>query len=150
VQELTAAAGRTESAEAPVLEEGADGVRIMTVHAAKGLEFPIVILADITARLSTDDPARFVDPQKRLCAQRMMGCAPRALHEAKENEAARDKEEGKRVAYVAATRARDLLVIPAVGNSEREGWLSPLNRSIFPPPATRRTSAPAEGCPAFG
>ena len=35
--------------EAPVVEEGTDGVRIMTVHKAKGLEFPVVILVDPTA-----------------------------------------------------------------------------------------------------
>ncbi len=35
--------------EAPILEEGTDGVRLMTVHKAKGLEFPVVILADIGA-----------------------------------------------------------------------------------------------------
>ena len=37
--------------EAPILEEGSDGVRLMTVHKAKGLEFPVVILADMTAKL---------------------------------------------------------------------------------------------------
>lgn len=150
VHELSSAADRAESAEAPVLEEGADGVRIMTVHAAKGLEFPVVILADMTAHLAHENPARYVDPLKRLCALRLMGCAPLELHYAKDREAARDAEEGKRVAYVAATRARDLLVIPAVGDAERSGWLSPLNRAIFPAPSKWRIAWPAEGCPAFG
>ena len=37
--------------------------------------------------------------------------------------------EGVRLAYVAATRARDLLVVPAVGDEPYEGgWVSPLNR----------------------
>jgi len=36
------------------------------------------------------------------------------------------------VAYVAATRARDLLVVPAVGDEERDGWLAPLNKAIYP------------------
>ncbi|MBI4904687.1 MAG: UvrD-helicase domain-containing protein [Acidobacteria bacterium] len=150
VHELSSAADRAESAEAPVLEEGADGVRIMTVHAAKGLEFPIVILADMTAQLAHENPSRYVDPQQRLCALRIMGCAPFELFENKDNEAARDTEEGKRVAYVAATRARDLLVIPAVGDEERKGWLSPLNNAIYPSQDKRRVSASAPGCPALG
>jgi len=49
VEELAAQAEKAESTEAPVLEEASDGVRLMTVHGAKGLEFPVVILADMTA-----------------------------------------------------------------------------------------------------
>ena len=37
------------------------------------------------------------------------------------------------MAYVAATRARDLLVIPAVGDGPYEsGWVAPLNEAIYP------------------
>jgi superfamily I DNA/RNA helicase len=41
-----------EAPEAPIVEETSDGVRIMTAHRAKGLEFPVVILADVTANLT--------------------------------------------------------------------------------------------------
>ena len=54
-----------------------------------------------------------------------------------------------RLAYVAATRARDLLVVPAVGDEEREGWIEPLNRGIYPPMEVRRQQTAAPGCPAF-
>jgi ATP-dependent helicase/nuclease subunit A len=50
---------------------------------------------------------------------------------------------------VAATRARDLLVVPAVGDEERQGWLDPLNKAIYPPRDKRREKAVAPGCPAF-
>ena len=50
VDELREAAETAQAAEAPILEEGSDGVRLMTVHKAKGLEFPVVILADITVQ----------------------------------------------------------------------------------------------------
>ena len=40
VDELRLAADDAQAAEAPILEEGSDGVRMMTVHKAKGLEFP--------------------------------------------------------------------------------------------------------------
>jgi ATP-dependent exoDNAse (exonuclease V) beta subunit len=46
----------------------------------------------------------------------------------------RERAEGVRVAYVAATRARDLLVVPVVGDEERDGWLAPLNKAIYPAP----------------
>ena len=52
VEELREQADGGQAAEAPILEEGSDGVRLMTVHKAKGLEFPVVILADMTAKLN--------------------------------------------------------------------------------------------------
>ena len=65
-------------------------------------------------------------------------------------EVARDQAEAVRLAYVAATRARDLLVVPAVGDGPYDGgWLDPLSKAIYPPPETCRFAAKAPGCPAF-
>lgn len=155
VEELAAEAEKAQSAEAPVHEEGAGGVRLMTVHTAKGLEFPVVILADMTANLAAQEPDRYVDPQRRVCAMRLLRCAPQELldHEAEERE--RERAEGVRVAYVAATRARDLLVVPAAGDGLtdpwlRESWLAPLNGSIYPNRETWRHPEPDPRCPRFG
>ncbi len=79
VEELAAQAEKEEAAEAPVLEEDSDGVRLMTVHGAKGLEFPVVILADLTANLAAREPDQFVDGGRRLSATRLLRCAPREL-----------------------------------------------------------------------
>ena len=147
VEELAAQAEKAESTEAPVLEEASDGVRLMTVHGAKGLEFPVVILADMTANLAAREAERFVDGN--LCATRLLNAAPWELLEHEEREHTRELAEGVRVAYVAATRARDLLVIPAVGDEERDGWLGPLNKAIYPARDQRRAKAAAAGCPAF-
>lgn len=150
IEELEVQAEKAESHEAPVLEEGAEGVRLMTVHNAKGLEFPIVILADITANIAAGDPDRFVDARSGLCATRLLRCAPWELRDNETRERLRERAEGVRVAYVAATRARDLLVVPAVGDEEFEGWLSPLNKAIYPAPDRYRNSSRAPGCPKFG
>jgi ATP-dependent exoDNAse (exonuclease V) beta subunit len=150
VEELEAQSEKAESAEAPVLEEGAEGVRLMTVHAAKGLEFPVVILADMTANIAAGDPDRYIDARQRLCATRLLRCAPWELLEHEPEERLRERAEGVRVAYVAATRARDLLVIPSVGDEELEGWLSPLNKAIYPANDRYRHATRAEGCPEFG
>jgi ATP-dependent exoDNAse (exonuclease V) beta subunit len=150
VDTLQAEAASGQAAEAPILEEGSDGVRLMTVHKAKGLEFPVVILADITARLTPWDASRYVDSGEQLCALRIGGWSPKELNEKKELELRREQKEGERVAYVAATRARDLLVVPAVGDEPyAEGWVAPLNAAIYPPEAERRTYVPARGCPLF-
>ncbi|HYL34523.1 MAG TPA: UvrD-helicase domain-containing protein [Bryobacteraceae bacterium] len=150
VEELESQAEKAESAEAPVLEEGAEGVRLMTVHSAKGLEFPVVILADITANIAAGDPDRYVDARQRLCATRLLRCAPWELRDNEAQERLRERAEGVRVAYVAATRARDLLVVPAVGDEEFEGWVAPLNKAIYPAPELYRNSKRAAGCPKFG
>lgn len=159
VEELATQAERDESGEAPVLEEGAEGVRIMTVHGAKGLEFPVVILADITCNLTSREPDMYVDGQQSLCATRLVGCAPWELLDHQQQEKERDEAEGVRVAYVAATRARDLLVVPAVEDQASweeifrtwgEGWLASLHKAIYPVKDRRRKPQPAPGCPQFG
>jgi ATP-dependent exoDNAse (exonuclease V) beta subunit len=150
VEELEAQSEKAESSEAPVLEEGAEGVRIMTVHAAKGLEFPIVILADMNANLAAGDPDRYVDAKLHLCATRLLRCAPWELRDHEAQERLRERAEGVRVAYVAATRARDLLVVPTVGDEERDGWLAPLNKAIYPGRDRYRNATRAMGCPEFG
>jgi ATP-dependent helicase/nuclease subunit A len=149
IDELRAQAESGEAGEAPILEEGSDGVRLMTVHKAKGLEFPIVILADMTAKLRASVATRTIDSEHRVCAIRLAGCAPSDLLEHEDEELLRDEAEGTRVAYVAATRARDLLVVPAVGDEERGGWIQPLNTAVYPPKEERRQQVQAPGCVEF-
>ncbi|MBI3925668.1 MAG: UvrD-helicase domain-containing protein [Armatimonadetes bacterium] len=148
VEFLREQAGRGEDPEAPVLEEGSAGVRLMTVHAAKGLEFPVVILADLTCSLK-GWVSRTLDSEKGLCAFRVGGWAPDdfLLGEAQEQTVV--AAEGVRLAYVAATRARDLLVAPAVGDERFEkSWCAPLNSSLYPP--RECAPEPGPGCPSFG
>ncbi len=149
IDELREQAESGEAGEAPILEEGSDGVRLMTVHKAKGLEFPIVILADMTARLRASSASRTIDAERKVCAIRLGGCAPADLLQHEDEELLRDEAEGMRVAYVAATRARDLLVVPAVGDEERDGWIQPLNTAVYPPTEQRRQQIQAPGCVEF-
>jgi ATP-dependent exoDNAse (exonuclease V) beta subunit len=150
IEELRDSADEASAAEAPILEEGSDGVRMMTVHRAKGLEFPVVVLADMTCRLHRADAGRHIDPSRNLCALKIGGWAPKDLLDQEALEVARDREEGIRLAYVAATRARDLLVVPAVGDEPFDGgWLGPLNAALYPPAGARRSPQAAPCCPKF-
>ncbi|HSV06236.1 MAG TPA: 3'-5' exonuclease, partial [Candidatus Binatus sp.] len=152
VEWLTEQAEHGEAGDAPIVEEGTEGVRMMTVHGAKGLEFPVVILADLTRKETPGEPQRWVDPDRGLCVLRLAGCTPPELHEHAAEEMKREEEEATRVLYVAATRARDLLVVPALGDGRYDGWLQALTPVIYPSPA--RVHAPETrqppGCPAFG
>src|SRR5439155_23850936 len=72
------------------------------------------------------------------------------LHDHEAEEVARDEAEGIRLAYVAATRARDLLVVPVLGDEPWDGgWLNPLNDALYPPVADRRNTKRGPKCPAF-
>lgn len=153
VTRLEADAERGGANEAPVVEEGTDGVRIMTVHKAKGLEFPIVILVDPTASATHREPSRYVDTERRLWAMPLAGATPKELSDRREEVLAQDEEEAVRLLYVATTRARELLVVPVVGDERDDsygdrGWLAKLDPVVMP--IERRAAKPAPGCPPFG
>jgi ATP-dependent exoDNAse (exonuclease V) beta subunit len=151
VEALQEEADEGESPEAPIVEEGTEGVRMMTVHAAKGLEFPVVILAEPTANASRAEPSHWVDPERGLWVHALAGCLPVELREHEEEVRARDREESVRVTYVAATRARDLLVVPAVGDKRWPGtWTEVLYPSLYPLRGTEHDPKPAPGCPDLG
>jgi ATP-dependent helicase/nuclease subunit A len=131
-------------ADMPLVEEGAGGVRIMSVHRAKGLEFPVVILADAACSPSTR-ATQLADRKAGLFAAPLCGCVPRELSERQEHEDEREQAEERRLLYVAATRARDMLVIPTLPEDAEatfdESWLSPLTPVL----AARDESTPSSG-----
>jgi ATP-dependent exoDNAse (exonuclease V) beta subunit len=151
VEALEDEAARGQAAEAPIVEEGTEGVRMMTAHGAKGLEFPVVILAEPSAPAQYAEPSMWVDPDRGLWAHALAGCVPVELRERAVEVRERDREESVRLTYVAATRARDLLVVPV--HSERppdDDWTSVLAPALWPKLDTAHAPRPAPGCPAFG
>jgi ATP-dependent helicase/nuclease subunit A len=139
-----------ETSEAPVIEETSDGVRIMTVHSAKGLEFPVVVLCDPTAPKRPQYASRFIDPARRLWAQALCEAEPYELVEQRELVRDHDEAERVRLAYVAATRAKDLLVVPTSGDAPFEGWVDVLWPALYPPRERSRTPlGPGLRCPPF-
>ena len=104
----------------------------------------------MTCKLSRKDASRYIDQARNLCAMPLAGCSPADLLDHEAVEVAREGAEGVRLAYVAATRARDVLVLPAIGDCEYDGWFGTLNAAIYPPPDIRRNPQAARGCPEFG
>ncbi|MGH9337885.1 MAG: 3'-5' exonuclease, partial [Vicinamibacteria bacterium] len=92
VDHLDRLADAPDRVEQPLVEDGVEGVRLMTVHKAKGLEFPVVVLCDITCSFS-QGASRHVDPDRNIFAVRVAGGSPWELLDHEDRESERDRAE---------------------------------------------------------
>jgi ATP-dependent helicase/nuclease subunit A len=97
--------------EAPVLETDEDAVRIMTIHSSKGLEFPIVLLAGLGVDRGRRAGPVIFDRTTGSVEVRAGAFATAGYEDAQVRERAAEQAEGVRLMYVAATRARDHLIV---------------------------------------
>lgn len=116
-------------AEAPLDVEGGNSVLMMTVHAAKGLEFPCVILANADAeRRGGTRPSFYADPRlgfaPRRPDRRPNEEEPAAYTLACREDHAQENEEFRRLFYVAATRAEERLILSGSKTLAPGSWLA--------------------------
>ena len=109
--------------------ETGNRVRILTIHQAKGLEAPLVILADCaTPRKQPDTHGVLVDwPRDGNRPQHFLlipGTADRDSFTQKCHESllAREKREDASLLYVAVTRARQYLLVSGSGGGREKSW----------------------------
>ncbi|MBI4558070.1 MAG: UvrD-helicase domain-containing protein [Candidatus Hydrogenedentes bacterium] len=121
--------------EATLHAEASDVVKILTVHKAKGLEFPIVAIPDLgrTPRPRDGAPV-LVHPELGMVARMVNDegewAEPDAYRRISRAQVRKDMEEEARILYVAMTRARDwLLLSGAPTDSDRNAsWIHALNQ----------------------
>ncbi|WP_312183434.1 UvrD-helicase domain-containing protein [Massilia timonae] len=97
-----------------------DAVTLYTMHAAKGLEWPVVIPINTLTRVQPAD-GTFVERGSRVLHCRVLGMRPPGYAAAHDEEGIQLAHERLRLWYVAATRARELLVLPRHAEAPGEG-----------------------------
>ncbi|MSO29466.1 MAG: hypothetical protein EXQ48_00795 [Acidobacteria bacterium] len=111
--------------EANAVIDASDAVNLMTVHASKGLEFPVVFLVNLARGTGSHrDPIRIA---ARDAEDDLSVAVGDYQSEADEDDAAKQREETKRLLYVALTRARDRLYL---GSALKEGRIQPGRGSL--------------------
>jgi ATP-dependent exoDNAse (exonuclease V) beta subunit len=133
--------------EAPLESEGLDAVRLMTIHRAKGLEFPVVCVADLGRQgggrqdrllLGADGSVGL-----RLSTPGGGGSTPALAYEPLADDAAAEEDaEERRLFYVAMTRACDRLILSGTADPEKPArprpggppldWLVPALTGAWP------------------
>ena len=138
-------AGLRESGTAvapPDTETGTDAVRIMSIHKSKGLEFPIVVLSDLSRKFNLQDNAAAVLLDEELLIGANVvdaeqgayypGIAKTAIAQKK---ARQSVAEELRVLYVAMTRAKEMLIMTHCSArlaSRLEKWNAALSEPVRP------------------
>ena len=120
-------ASETDATDAEVSEDTDDVVRIVTVHASKGLEFPIVVFANMNTE-RVDRTNAIADRRDHVLHMKLGKRKEEFRTPGYDDAEVADKEHGLaeelRLLYVAATRARDRLVVPFFtdGSAKVRDW----------------------------
>lgn len=151
-------------APAAVVGESAQAVRIMSIHASKGLEFPVVIIPELDGKTRADDTiARWsMDPAPRialrLSSSRGKERSTPWFDELDEAGKKAEYDEYLRVFYVGFTRARELLILAGQEIKPDKPWMMAavqrvlehtpaLHEDAGPVAFERLASAPVPECP---
>jgi ATP-dependent helicase/nuclease subunit A len=138
VEEFEAIGSRESEGQ---IDQAADAVRLMTIHQAKGLEFPVVIIPDLQrlSRVATDTWV-LLDRHQGLTLKvpdgrgnLVSGCT---FSDFEKRHAWREQFESMRLLYVAASRAEDRLILSGVTeelsrlNGANDSWLKWIWQSL--------------------
>ncbi|MBL0349881.1 MAG: UvrD-helicase domain-containing protein [Elusimicrobia bacterium] len=124
-----------EEGESPLGEESVDAVRLLTVHKAKGLEYKIVFLPNLSAKVqggARNPPAVRLDWAADRAGHRLIErkWADAAMAFLEADERRREADEAVRVFYVAATRARERVILLGQRKDAPGSFMAMLRRGV--------------------
>ena len=130
IQDLT-----HKESDAPLLGEVEEVVRIMTIHKAKGLEFPVVVLPQTGGKLTPRKTSLVCDAKSGLIAAKNRGesLAFRFFIDAEQK---RGLQEELRVLYVAMTRAQKRLCLAVIQGAQSDSASKRISTFVGEPPAS--------------
>jgi ATP-dependent exoDNAse (exonuclease V) beta subunit len=115
--------GSARETEAPPPAAGTGAIALMTIHAAKGLEFPVVCVADLGHQMPQRPGALLTDGSRvglRLPTAEHHSLETLSFARLRDERAAAARDEEDRIAYVAMTRARERLILS--GGARFDSW----------------------------
>ncbi|MGO9361808.1 MAG: UvrD-helicase domain-containing protein [Xanthobacteraceae bacterium] len=121
-----------------------EAVALYTMHAAKGLEWPIVVpINTMTGIMAPESAVTDRDSDTFYCP--VFGMKPVGYDAARDAEKSELDRERIRLWYVAATRARELLVMPRLDAAQsKSAWISLLDLSLADLPALDLSHLPSD------
>jgi ATP-dependent helicase/nuclease subunit A len=137
-------AGEPEELEPSLLDDASNGVRILTVHAAKGLEFDTVILPDLEFPLKAQE--LYVVDEPRLLVMTGQVETLSSLR-AKEIAKQREEAENRRLFYVAVTRAKSHVVFVTNEKAYNIGFAKYVKEHCVGAAAPGSAARPGAGAP---
>ncbi|WP_394780634.1 UvrD-helicase domain-containing protein [Undibacterium sp.] len=152
--------GQADAPDESTVDSAADAVRILTIHSAKGLEAQVVVMLDANNSDAAKDQVGILCQWPLEAGERkhfsvfgrkdQRGAARDKLFEHEEQQAA---QENWNLLYVAATRAKQLLVVSGIANKKAEDGISTgswYQRLAMVPAMTVADIAPVQGDAAQG
>lgn len=133
---LDLAAREPNEAQADVLDlQDGRAVQLLTIHAAKGLEFPVVFVPDLAAPPQNSGSRIPFDRALGLCIKPWIPDHPEPLRSTRSvqigNEVMRrERAQYKRLLYVALTRAKDRLILSGPSARKMSTWKTYLDDAI--------------------
>ncbi|MDP3275055.1 MAG: UvrD-helicase domain-containing protein [Deltaproteobacteria bacterium] len=116
--------------EADIAELSLGAVQLLSMHAAKGLEWPVVFLAQTSRRRRNYAERVLIDARKRVVALPPGYDAPQSFVELRRDAHAAEADDQRRLLYVGLTRAKDLVIVSGPSDEGEGEWRS-LSRALM-------------------